>query len=68
MALIVDSIWRLVPYLLLSTAVWMIVTGLVVLFRSVEGSLTLWFWLRLAIGVTICYASCLWIHRRYENG
>ncbi len=65
--MIIDSIWRLLPYVLLMTGIWLLVVGLVVLVRSAEGALTLWFWLRLLAAAAACGSSCLWIHRRHER-
>ena len=65
--MIVDSIWRTVPYLLLAIGIWLLVVGLVMLLRSVEGTLTVWFWLRLVAAGAACYGSCLWIHTRHDS-
>ncbi len=64
--MIIDSIWRLVPYLLLAVGVWLLVVGLVVLGRS-DGALTVWFWLRLSTSAAACYAACVWISNRHET-
>lgn len=65
--MIIDSIWRLFPYMLLSMGVWLAVVGLVMYIRSVDGALTLWFWLRVIASAMICSASCIWIHKRHES-
>ncbi len=65
--MIIDSIWRGIPYLLLMMGIWLLVVGLVMLVRSVEGALTVWFWLRLIAAASVCYASCVWIHKRHER-
>ena len=65
--MIINSIWRTIPYLMLMTGMWLLVVGLVMLIRSVEGALTVWFWLRLLAAAALCYGSCAWIHHRHEN-
>ena len=67
MTMIIDSIWRIVPYLLLMMGMWLLVVGLVILLRSGEGTLSIWFWLRLIAAAAGCYAGCVWIHRRHES-
>ena len=65
--MIIDSIWRTIPYLLLMTGMWLLVVGLVILARSVDGALTVWFWLRLLAAAAACCVSCHWIHKRHEK-
>ncbi|CAK0765430.1 hypothetical protein WCLP8_3840006 [uncultured Gammaproteobacteria bacterium] len=65
--MIVDWVWRLIPYLLLSTAVWVLVVSFVVLLSSSAALLSAMFWLRFIGSVLACYGSCVWIHRRHEE-
>ena len=65
--MIIDSIWKTIPYLLLMLGMWLLVVGLVMLVRSVDGALTVWFWLRLIAAAAACYGSCVWIHKRHER-
>jgi hypothetical protein len=65
--IVIDFLWRLVPYLFLSTAVWLLVINLAMLVSSLSVFFNLWFWVRFVGSVAVCWASCVWISRRYED-
>lgn len=65
--IIIDGVWRAAPYILLSASMWLVAVGLVMIFRSVEGALTVWFWARFLFSAVLCGASCLWIHVRHAG-
>ncbi len=71
--MIIDCIWRLLPYFLLSSFVWVLVVNVAVVIGSLSVGLNGsagfngWVWVRLIISAAACGAVCLWISRRHAE-